>query len=127
MRLSKADHAHTDARGSIFDIELSEEVGAIGHVTFTDGAVRGNHVHEHTTQWNYVVVGRLTVAVVDVDLTRHDLSIAEGDLLRIDSGEQHAFRADAPTQMMVFTMGPRAGKEYESDTIRLEAPLLEER
>ena len=124
MQLKKAEHAHTDARGSIFDIELNEEVGAIGHVTFTEGAVRGNHVHNHTTQWNYVVMGKLSVAVVDADGMRHDLRLTDGDLLRIGPGEQHALRADAPTQMMVFTMGPRAGKEYESDTIRLETPLL---
>jgi len=124
MELKRADHAHTDSRGSIFDIELNEEVGAIGHVTFTEGAVRGNHVHHHTTQWNYVVVGSLTAAVVDVGGTRHDLTLTDGDLLCIGPGEKHALRAETPTQMMVFTMGPRAGKEYESDTIRLEKSLL---
>lgn len=124
MRLIKAEHAHTDDRGSIYDLILDDQVGAIGHVTFTSGAVRGNHIHDRTTQWNYVVVGRLSAAIVDGEADRVDVELLPGDLLCIEPGEQHAFRAQEPTHMMVFTMGPRAGKEYESDTTRLDTPLL---
>ena len=124
MLKKAAEHGHSDARGSIFDINLDEEVGAIGHITFTEGAVRGNHVHEHTTQWNYVVSGAILMVVVDNDGVKHDIEMVGGDLLRIGPGETHAMRAHEPSHLMVFTMGPRAGKEYESDTIRLTEPLL---
>ena len=37
--------------------------------------------------------------------------------------EKHAMQALEDTEMLVFTKGPRGGKEYESDTFRLENPI----
>ena len=124
MNFNTASLGNEDDRGSIFDLEFDEGIGGVGHVTFVPGAIRGNHIHNRTTQWNYIVSGGLQAVVVDEDGTRHDMELKPGDLLKVGPGEAHAFRAIEPTHMMVFTMGPRAGKEYESDTYRLEAPLI---
>ena len=124
MKIGSAMLGHEDDRGRIFDLILDEEIGAIGHVTFTPGAIRGNHIHKKTTQWNYIVSGRLVASVVEASGNSHELVLGPGDLLKVGPGEAHAFRAEADTHMMVFTMGPRAGKEYESDTYRLERQLL---
>jgi hypothetical protein len=35
--------------------------------------------------------------------------------------EAHAWQALEPTTAVVFAKGPRAGKNYESDTFRLDA------
>lgn len=124
MKLSKAYLGDQDERGSIFDIVLDDAIGAVGHVSFTQGAIRGNHIHERTTQWNYVVSGSLSVVVRDANGVLDEFQIQPGDLLKVDPGEAHAFQALSPTHIVVFTMGPRAGKEYESDTYRLEVPLI---
>jgi quercetin dioxygenase-like cupin family protein len=124
MKFNTAYLGNEDDRGSIFDLEFDESIGAVGHVTFEQDAVRGNHIHNRTTQWNYIVSGSLTATVVDVDGARHDVELRPGDLLKVGPGEAHAFKALEPTHMMVFTMGPRAGKEYESDTFRLDTRLL---
>ncbi len=124
MKFDTASLGNQDDRGSIYDLEFDEGIGAVGHVTFEPGAVRGNHIHDKTTQWNYVVSGGLIAVVVDTEGVRHDVELKPGDLLKVGPGEAHAFRAAEVTHMMVFTMGPRAGKEYESDTYRLDTPLL---
>ena len=37
--------------------------------------------------------------------------------------EQHALVGLTNCKVLVFTKGPRGGKEYESDTFRLKKPL----
>jgi hypothetical protein len=39
-------------------------------------------------------------------------------------GGPHAWKALEDTVCLVFTKGPRSGDQYESDTERLEKPLL---
>jgi quercetin dioxygenase-like cupin family protein len=39
-------------------------------------------------------------------------------------GEPHAWEALEDADCLVFTRGPRSGADYESDTYRLEEPLL---
>lgn len=124
MKISRAEHAHTDDRGSIFDVVLDDQIGAVAHITFTPGALRGDHVHAQTTQWNYIISGKLEIVIVSPSGARTDLTGGPGDLVCIEPGEQHALRAINDVSMMVFTMGPRAGKEYESDTVRLQKSLF---
>ena len=38
--------------------------------------------------------------------------------------EKHALVGLEDSEMLVFTEGPRGGKEYESDTFRLDNPLV---
>jgi hypothetical protein len=47
-----------------------------------------------------------------------------GDLIRTDAGEHHAICALEDALFFVFTRGPRGGENYESDTFRLETPLI---
>ena len=117
--------AVTDERGEIIDLLVGESINAVTLVTFKKGAVRGNHVHKETTQWNYVVSGRLRYVSQlpgqkpsEVELGPHDFSVSR-------PGESHAFTAlEEPSELLVFTRGPRSGKEYETDTFRLTTPLI---
>jgi hypothetical protein len=43
---------------------------------------------------------------------------------RDGADERHALQALEESTLMVFTKGPRGGKEYESDTYRLDVPLI---
>jgi quercetin dioxygenase-like cupin family protein len=107
----------TDERGVIQD--LVGEVDSITEIFTVAGAVRGNHVHRLTTQWTYVVSGNLLI----VDGATN---IVVGPSLMVEHkpGTPHAWKALEDTVCLVFTKGPRSGEGYESDTYRLDDPLL---
>jgi len=110
-----------DERGIIQDI-----LGPLDAVTeiFTyKGAIRGNHIHAQTTQWTYVLSGRLMIATLSAGLRQHR-EYGPGDMAEEAPGIAHAWKALEDTRVLVFTRGPRSGAAYESDTQRLERPLL---
>ena len=113
----------TDHRGTILD--LLGPVDAVTEIVSRAGAVRGNHVHARTVQFTYIVSGRLLVAKQTADggppLTAEH---GPGDLIEEAAGIPHAWKALEDTVVLVFTRGPRSGNAYESDTERLEVPLL---
>jgi hypothetical protein len=98
---------YEDARGVIQDLFDGEPVDAVTHITTLKGTIRGNHYHEHTTQWTLVLSGRLL--------------IANPAMQKI---VPHAWEAIEDASCLVFTRGPRSGENYESDTYRLDEPLL---
>ena len=107
-----------DHRGVIQDLFDGQPV-AVTYITTHEGAVRGNHVHRLTTQWTYVLTGRLRVAN---GATR--VEAGPGVMTTHRPGDPHAWKAIEDTECLVFTQGPRSGDNYESDTVRLEEPLL---
>jgi quercetin dioxygenase-like cupin family protein len=109
----------TDERGHILDL-IEGPIDAVTRIFTVQGAVRGNHFHRHTTQWTYVLSGSLLVAHGDTETT-----IGPGELAVDKPGVPHAGKALEDTDVLVFTCGPRAGSEYESDTVRLDVPLIE--
>jgi quercetin dioxygenase-like cupin family protein len=107
-----------DERGTIEDLFDGEPVYVTRIITH-DGAVRGNHFHRHTEQWTLLCSGRLLVA----SGSERDL-LNPGDMVQHPPGQPHAWQSWADgTECLVFTKGPR-GEDYESDTIRLDDPLL---
>lgn len=59
MELIKLHSAYTDLRGSITDLISDDEISAVTLINFNKGAVRANHYHERTIQWNYVLSGEI--------------------------------------------------------------------
>lgn len=106
----------TDERGAIED--LVGPVDCITRIFTAKGAVRGNHVHEHTTQWTFVISGVLLIASAGKREMVHP-----GEMVVHEPGTPHAWQALTDADCLVFTRGPR-GEDYESDTIRLKDPLL---
>lgn len=107
-----------DARGAIRDL-ITDEIHSITEITFTPGAIRGNHVHQHTTQWTYLIFGELTMATVDSGKVL-EKNLFPGDLVVSLPNEPHAFRAITEAKILVFTKGPRSGSNYALDTQRVE-------
>lgn len=111
-----------DERGSIID--LLGGIDAVTEITTKASCVRGNHVHARTTQWTYIVSGRLQVAKQpepdQVVVCEH----GPGDLIEETAGIPHAWKAVTDCTVLVFTRGPRSGAAFESDTQRLAVPLL---
>ena len=105
-----------DHRGVIQD--LLENIDAVTHIYTVAGAVRGNHTHQHTTQWTYVIDGLLLVAYLEDDGV-HTAHFPPGSLITEPAGIPHAWKALLDTRVLVFTRGPRSGAAYETDTVRL--------
>jgi quercetin dioxygenase-like cupin family protein len=111
-----------DERGIIQD--LLGPVDAITEIFTKKDAVRGNHVHEQTTQWTYIVSGKMLTAYMDDD-GPHYVTRFPGELVIEPAGVPHAWKALEDTRVLVFTKGPRSGSAYETDTTRLDVPLIE--
>jgi quercetin dioxygenase-like cupin family protein len=107
-----------DHRGVIEDL-ITRRIDAITEIFTKAGAVRGNHVHEHTTQFAYVVSGKMWFVSRGTDGTDIARQCGPGELVKEPPGIPHAWRAVEDTTVLVFTRGPRSGTGYESDTERL--------
>lgn len=114
-----------DNRGEITDLLENEYVNAITKITFTKDAVRANHYHKETIQWNYVIKGSILLRTKKGDGPIQEILMQEGDLILTEPNEAHAIKAIDDAEILVFTKGPRGGKEYESDTFRLEYSLFD--
>jgi len=99
--------------------DLLGSVDAVTEIATRAGAIRGNHVHQHTTQWAYVVRGRLWAAWLEDDGVHKKLH-EPGDLICERAGIPHAWQAQDDCVVLVFTRGPRSGAAYETDTERLD-------
>lgn len=117
---------YRDERGEIIDLVENESFDSACWITTRAGAVRGNHYHLDTYQVTYVVSGRLRF-VSQLPGAEPVIHIAErGDLVRTRPTESHAVEALSDSVMLVLTRGPRAGRNYENDTFRLDDPLIRE-
>ena len=124
MKKIKAKINHKDKRGIISDLIEKEKINAITYITFNKNKVRANHYHNKTIQWNYVISGRvLFVSKIKGKIKK--IIGKKNDLVKIETKEHHAIKALNYSEILVFTKGPRGGKEYESDTFRLKKDLIE--
>lgn len=125
-----------DERGVIEDI-LTGPLDYVTRIITKAGAVRGNHVHGATTQWVYIVSGRLLIANARVEIEYRigheqvikamDHVVAEhtaGALLEERPMIAHAWKALEDTTCLVLTRGPGSGENYEQDVIKLPPPGL---
>lgn len=124
MEIKKIKPAHSDDRGDIADIMYREPVDHIAVITSTKGAVRANHYHKETIQWLYLQSGKVESVTQTGDEPVVSQVMEPGDLIRTDANEKHAIHALEDSVFFVFTRGPRGGEDYESDTFRLETPLV---
>jgi quercetin dioxygenase-like cupin family protein len=117
--------AFEDARGKITDLIENETINAVTLITFRKGAARGNHYHEKTTQWNYLLSGKIKLVTQIPDKEVTETIMEPGDFTMTVPNERHTLFAIEDAELMVFTKGPRGGKEYENDTFRLDKLLIE--
>jgi quercetin dioxygenase-like cupin family protein/2-polyprenyl-3-methyl-5-hydroxy-6-metoxy-1,4-benzoquinol methylase len=111
--------AFADGRGKIVDVLTDEQIEHVNHITFKAGAVRGNHYHKLSVHYDYVLKGKLEVfRKLPYGPLKKTVANANG-LLFTGMNERHALRALEDSEIMVFTRGPRGGRNYEVDTYRL--------
>jgi len=111
--------AFADDRGTITDLLIDTPVEHVTLISSRAGSVRGNHYHRETTQYLYIIRGRMRLRTRQPAGPVEERIVAEGDLFVNTPGERHAMRALDDTVFMVFTRGPRGGPDFETDTYRL--------
>lgn len=125
MKKYKLKTNFKDQRGIIKDI-IQEDINSITYITIKKGKIRGNHYHKKTTQWNFIINGSvklfykknvLSKTIKKVLLKKNDLAVCRPN-------EPHAFKSLKDCEIIVFTKGPRKGKEYETDTYRLTSSIV---
>ncbi|RKT59644.1 cupin domain [Azonexus fungiphilus] len=124
MELIKIQPAHIDARGSITDLIADDDINAVTLITFAKGAVRANHYHERTVQWNYVIKGEILLATQLPGGDKVERVLTAGDFAVTREQERHALKGLTDAEVLILTKGPRAGSQYENDTFRLSEPLI---
>lgn len=124
METIKVTVSFNDNRGQIIDLIQDENINAVTIVTFTKGAVRGNHYHKETFQWNYLISGKIKLVSQIPGKDVVETIMKKGDLVVTEPDERHALVGCEESELLVLTKGPRGGKEYERDTFRLEIPLF---
>lgn len=126
MKITKTLINHKDDRGEIRDILTHQNIDAVTLISCALGAVRANHYHKQSVQYTYVLRGSFEAyAQTGEDATNRTVQIVEaGDLVVHEVGEAHAFKALEPSELLSLTLGPRNGDDYESDTIRLNEPMV---
>jgi quercetin dioxygenase-like cupin family protein len=124
MKKIKLKINHKDQRGLIIDLLEKKSINAITLITQKKGKIRGNHYHKKTTQWNYLLSGKIQIFAAKKNKKKTSIILKKGDLVVTTKNESHAIKAIINSQFLVFTQGPRGGKEYENDTYRLSKPLI---
>ena len=124
MKIIELLPAHSDQRGCITDLIPDDDINAVTLITFKEGAVRANHYHKKTIQWNYIISGEILLVTQLPGGERMDRLLTKGDFALTVEGESHALQAVTDAEVLILTKGPRAGAQYEDDTFRLDQPLI---
>jgi len=114
-----------DHRGEITDILENEKINAVTLLTIKKGKIRGNHYHKKTWQWNYIIQGRMKLVTKLPNNKTKFIILKPGDIAVTGPNERHALVGISFCKCLVFTKGPRGGKNYEADTFRLKKPLIQ--
>ena len=115
---------YKDDRGIIKGLLEKKNINAITHITQKKNKIRGNHFHKKTIQWNYLLKGKIKIVSKKKSSKAKSILLKKGDLVVTSQNESHAILAIVDSEYLVFTQGPRGGKEYENDTFRLSKPLI---
>ena len=113
-----------DERGYIIDLITDKSIDAITLISFEKDAIRANHYHKETTQWNYVIEGKILLATKLEGGEVKKIILEKGSFVETPPLEQHALKGLEKSKILIFTKGPRAGMNYESDTFRVNPPLI---
>ncbi len=125
MEISHPVIAFQDDRGRIIDVMEAVDFNCATVISSSKGATRGNHYHQKTTQWIYVLRGKVLAHSRMPDGPLQSAILETGDLIKNSPFEQHAFTALEDSEFLVLTAGLRSGKDYQKDTYRLDKPLLD--
>ena len=123
MKKLKQKIMHRDSRGIIVDLLEKKKINSVTFITQKKGKIRGNHYHKKTIQWNYLLKGKILLVAQKKNSPIKKIILNVGDIVVTEKNEKHAIKALKNSEFLVFTQGPRGGKDYEKDTYRLLTPI----
>ena len=124
MRIEHKKINFEDSRGTIADIFVHNPKDNITIIFSKKGAVRGNHYHKQSTQYLFMISGKMTILTQKFGENAITKSILQPyDLMTHEPYEIHTFIAEEDTVFLAFADGLRGGEDYEKDTYRVEKPL----
>jgi quercetin dioxygenase-like cupin family protein len=126
MKIIKISVSFSDERGQIIDLIENEMINSVTIVTFRKGAIRGNHYHSETSQWNYLLSGKIKLLSQISGEEIVETIMEKGDFVVTMPKERHVLIGLEDSELLVLTKGPRAGNQYETDTFRLDEPLFKQ-
>ena len=127
MKYSKPKIFFKDKRGSITDIFYKKNINHVAIIKSKKGVLRGNHYHKKTTQYMYITKGSLEYWYKKFNSKQKPKMklLKVGDLVETPPYEMHALKIGKNgNEFIVFTVGKRGGKDYESDTYRFSPSLI---
>ena len=118
--INKVQPVFEDNRGKIFDLLDDEVIMHVGIITSEPGAIRGNHYHKITKQFNYIIKGKAKLNIKYVDNgTEESFEVGVGDFISIPPRVVHTFTAIDYFVMLDLNTLSRSDDGYEKDTIRV--------
>jgi len=114
---------HDDSRGCITDIFYNENINHVAHISSFADTQRGNHYHKETTQHILVIEGTMEYWFRDVSIPQaaaQKVVVSLFDMITTPPYEIHALKFLTDVHFIVFSSGKRGGKDYESDTYRVD-------
>jgi quercetin dioxygenase-like cupin family protein len=109
---------HKDKRGTIKDLHIEGKSG-VTLVTFTKGAVRGNHFHRKTIQSDFILSGDL-LCITQTEGFEQTRIVKAGDTIVHSPQTIHAYRALSDASMVSCVHGTRVGEDYSKDTFKYD-------
>ena len=115
-----------DERGKISDIFYKKNINHVAIIHSEPNVMRGNHYHKESTQHMLITKGSLEYWHKPLGSTEEAeyVLLEEGDFVSTPPNEIHALNIVEDNEFIVFTEGVRGGKDYESDTFRLDENII---
>lgn len=120
VTVRKIEPVYIDERGSITDL-LNKELCHVGVIVTEKGSIRGNHYHNLSRQYTYILSGKFEVLLAkeykpsDVE----KIILEAGELIMIPPRIIHRFKALEKTVMIEMDTESRSGEDFEKDVVRI--------
>lgn len=121
LQIVKIQPTHVDERGIIIDLFNEKGIEHIGCISFTRGALRGNHYHKKAKEYTYVLRGKISLFIKNVaqDNPRVEEHIIEGGhLVFIPPYYSHALLAHEDSEILHLADKTREHDALEADTFQ---------
>ncbi len=120
VTIQKIDPVYADARGSITDL-LNEKISHVGLIVSEKDSVRGNHYHNLSVQYNYLLSGKLEISLATPESAGEieKIVLNPGELITIQNKIIHKVRALEKSVFIDMISESRAGTGYEDDVVRV--------
>ena len=125
--IKKLDIAVEDERGIILDIFKSSPKDHCALITFKKNSQRANHFHKNSTQYTFIISGKLLLRTALVNENGDFISNIEENkidkhtLITHSPYEAHSFLALKDSTILAFACGIRGGEDYEKDVFRIKS------